>query len=80
MGDPTSAPSGRGFGHTAYDTLEKVELDNLRRASAIGARIALRCANFKKFPAERRSLEEVQKIIDTDPGLEGYRISLKLKA
>lgn len=79
MGDPTSAPSGRGFGHTAYDTLEKVELDNLRRASSIGARIALRCANHKRFPAERRSLEEVQKIVDTDPGLEGYRISLKLK-
>lgn len=79
MGDPTSAPSGRGFGHTAYDTLEKVELDNLRRASSIGARIALRCANIKNIPAKRRSLDEVQKIVDTDPGLEGYRISLKLK-
>ena len=79
MGDPTSAPSGRGFGHTAYDTLEKVELDNLRRASSIGARIALRCANIKNIPVKRRSLDEVQKIVDTDPGLEGYRISLKLK-
>lgn len=79
MGDPTSAPSGRGFGHTAYDTLEKVELDNLRRASSIGARIALRCAYIKNIPAKRRSLDEVQKIVDTDPGLEGYRISLKLK-
>ncbi len=79
MGDPTSAPSGRGFGHTAYDTLEKVELDNLRRASSVGARIALRCANAEKIPAKRRSLEDVQKIVDTDPGLEGYRISLKMK-
>ena len=79
MGDPTSAPSGRGFGHTAYDTLEKVELDNLRRASSMGARIALRCANAKEIPAKRRSLEKVQEIVDTDPGLEGYRISLKLK-
>ncbi len=80
MGDPTSVPSGRGFGHTAYDTLEKVELDNLRRASSIGARIVLRCANHKRFPVKRRSLEAVQEIVDTDPGLEGYRISLKLKA
>lgn len=80
MGDPTSAPSGRGFGHTAYDTIEKVELDNLRRASSIGARIALRCANIDKINVKRRTQEEVQHIVDTDPGLEGYRISLKLEA
>lgn len=78
MGDPGALPSGRGFGHTAYDTLEKVKLENLRAASAIGARIALRCANADDFPAKRRSQAEVQKIVDTDPGLEGYRISLKL--
>ncbi len=80
MGDPTSAPSGRGFGHTAYDTIEKVELDNLRRASSIGARIALRCANADDLNTKRRTQEEVQNIVDTDAGLEGYRISLKLKA
>lgn len=79
MGDPTSTPSGRGFGHTAYDTLEKVELDNLRRASSIGARIALRCADADDFPAKRRAKSDVQEIVDNDPGLEGYRISLKLK-
>lgn len=79
MGDPTSTPSGRGFGHTAYDTLEKVELDNLRRASSIGARIALRCADADDFPVERRAKTDVQKIVDTDPSLEGYRISLKLE-
>ena len=79
MGDPDAPPSGRGFGHTAYDTLEKVKLENLRAASAVGARIALRCANADDFPAKRRDSEAVQKIVDTDPGLEGYRISLKLK-
>ena len=68
----------RGFGHTAYDTLEKVKLENLRAASGVGARIALRCANADDFPAKRRSPEAVQEIVDTDPGLEGYRISLKL--
>lgn len=79
MGDPESPPAGRGFGHTAYDTLEKVKLENLRAASSVGARIALRCANTNDFPAKRRNAEAVQEIIDTDPGLEGYRISLKLK-
>lgn len=78
MGDPESAPAGRGFGHTAYDTLDKVKLENLRAASATGARIALRCANADAFPAKRRSAAAVQEIVDTDPGLEGYRISLKL--
>ena len=79
MGNPDASPSGRGFGHTAYDTLEKVKLEDLRAASAVGARIALRCANADDFPAKRRDSEAVQKIVDTDPGLEGYRISLKLK-
>jgi hypothetical protein len=79
MGDPEAPPGGRGFGHTAYDTLEKVELENLRAASAVGARIALRCANADDFPAKRRNSEAVQEIVNTDPGLEGYRISLKLK-
>ena len=78
MGDPESAPAGRGFGHTAYDTLDKIELANLRAASATGARVALRCANADHFPAKRRTAEAVQDIVDTDPGLEGYRISLKL--
>jgi len=79
MGDPEAPPAGRGFGHTTYDTLDKVQLENLRAASAVGARIALRCANTDDFPAKRRTAEDVQKIVDTDPGLEGYRISLKLK-
>ncbi|MDE0682654.1 MAG: M28 family peptidase [Candidatus Poribacteria bacterium] len=78
VGDPEALPAGRGFGHTAYDTLEKIKLENLRAASAVGARIALRCANADDFPAKRRTPEAVQEIVDTDPGLEGYRISLKL--
>ncbi len=78
MGDPETPPSGRGFGHTAYDTLDKIKLENLRTASAVGARIALRCANENDFPASRRNPQAVQHIVDNDTGLEGYRISLKL--
>ena len=78
MGDPEAAPEGRGFGHTAYDTLDKVELENLRKGSAVAARLALRIANAEVFPARRRSAEAVQEILDTDPGLEGYRVSLEL--
>ncbi len=80
MGDPDAPPSGRGFGHTAYDTLDKVELENLRKGSAAAARLALRIANADDFPAQRRNAEAVQTLIDTDPGLEGYRVSLELRA
>ena len=79
MGDPEAPPSGRGFGHTAYDTLDKVELENLRKGSAVAARLALRIANADDFPAQRRSAEAVQALLDTDPGLEGYRVSLELR-
>ncbi|MDE0297004.1 MAG: M28 family peptidase [Candidatus Poribacteria bacterium] len=78
MSDPEAPPHGRGFGHTAYDTLEKVELENLRQASTVGARLLLRIANADEFPAQRRTNAEVQEVIDTDPGLEGYRVSLEL--
>ena len=56
----------------------RVELENLWKASAVAARLALRIANTEDFPAQRRSAEAVQEIIDTDPGLEGYRISREL--
>ena len=79
MGDPDAPPSGRGFGHTAYDTLDKVELENLRKGSAVAARLALRIANADDFPAQRRNAEGVQALLDTDPGLEGYRVSLELR-
>ena len=78
MSDPEAPPHGRGFGHTAYDTLEKVELENLRTASAVGTRLALRIANADEFPANRRTNTAIQEVIDTDPGLEGYRVSLEL--
>lgn len=79
MGDPESAPSGRGFGHTAYDTLDKVELVNLRAGSSIAARLALRIADTQEFPAQRRSINAVQKLLDTDTGMEGYRVAAALK-
>ena len=78
MSDPEAPPHGRGFGHTAYDTLDKVELENLRKASAVGAQLALRLANAEEFPAQHRSGKAIQEAIDTAPGLEGYRVSSEL--
>lgn len=78
MGDCDSAPKGRGYGHTAYDTLDKVELVNLREAASVAARLALRIANADEFPAERRTTSEVEKLLATDPELEGFRVSRHL--
>jgi aminopeptidase YwaD len=79
MGDPESATAGRGFGHTAYDTLDKVELVNLRAGSSIAARLALRIADTQDFPAQRRSADSVQELLDSDTGLEGFRVAVELK-
>ena len=78
MGDPEARPRGRGFGHTAYDTLDKVKLANLRQGSSVAARLALRIAGATDFPARRRDLEAVREIVEKDPDLEGYRVSLEL--
>ena len=63
MGDPEPAPTGRGFGHTRYDTLDKVEIANLRDASGVAARLALRIANADDFPSRRRDDDQVQEIV-----------------
>lgn len=78
MGDPESGPKGRGFGHTVYDTLDKIKIDNLRAGSSIATRLALRMAMNPDFQPTRRDNMSVAKIIDNDPGLEGYRVAKTL--
>lgn len=56
--------SGRGYGHTRYDTLDKAVLSSLRDASALAARFALRVASEKEWPVRRRSKETVAQLFD----------------
>ena len=58
-------PAGRGYGHTRYDTVDKVDLKSLREASALAARLALRVAHADDWPAARRSGERVQALLDS---------------
>ncbi len=51
--------SGRGYGHTRYDTLDKVKLNNLREAAMIAARLTVRIAHAPEWPAQHRTTEEV---------------------
>jgi len=56
--------SGRGYGHTKYDTLDKVQLRNLQDAAALASRLALRMADADEWPVSRRSNEAVAQLFD----------------
>jgi Zn-dependent M28 family amino/carboxypeptidase len=55
---------GRGYGHTKYDTLDKVALTGLREAAVLAARLALRIASLESWPVKKRSLDEVTAVLD----------------
>jgi Zn-dependent M28 family amino/carboxypeptidase len=57
--------SGRGYGHTRFDTLDKVGLKCLREAATLAARLVLRIAHDKEWPANRRSEGDVLELLDT---------------
>jgi Zn-dependent M28 family amino/carboxypeptidase len=61
--------SGRGYGHTAYDTLDKVDITSLREAAALASRLTLRLANAEDWPAQRRNADAV-KVLLTGPQYE----------
>ena len=56
--------SGRGYGHTRYDTLDKAVLRNLQDAAALAARFLLRVASAEAWPVSRRSKEAVAALFD----------------
>ena len=56
--------SGRGYGHTQWDTVDKVDLTGLREASTLSARLALRMASEKTWPVTRRDEETVFELLD----------------
>ena len=71
---------GRGYGHTRYDTLDKVELFYLREAAALAARLALRMANEKNWPASRRDEEATLKVLDSPEYREEAEFRARVKA
>jgi Zn-dependent M28 family amino/carboxypeptidase len=72
--------SGRGYGHTKYDTLDKIELRLLQEAATMGARIALRIANAENWTAARRSVETVVAMLNQPQYREERQIRAKIKA
>jgi Zn-dependent M28 family amino/carboxypeptidase len=56
---------GRGYGHTQYDTVDKVDQTSLRAAAALAARLAMRVASADDWPVSRRAEATVQELLDS---------------
>ena len=56
--------TGRGYGHTQYDTVDKVDLKRLREASAMAARLSMRIANESDWPVSQREEKAVLELLD----------------
>ena len=80
-GDPSraKAPAGRGYGHTRYDTVDKVELTNLRLAASNYSRFLLRVANIDTWPARRKSKKEILNFIKEQKYDETVALANKVK-
>lgn len=55
---------GRGYGHTRYDTLDKVSVRELQDAAVMAARLLLRVADAAEWPATQRTPEEVKALFE----------------
>jgi Zn-dependent M28 family amino/carboxypeptidase len=74
------ASGGRGYGHTRYDTVDKVDLTSLREASTLAARVALRMASEENWPVSQRDEKEVMKVLDSPEHQEEAKFRKELDA
>lgn len=56
--------SGRGFGHTEADTVDKLDLRDMQEASMVVARLVIRLANIDEIPVKHKSKEEIIKLLE----------------
>ena len=64
IGNFEKGRSGRGYGHTRYDTLDKIEIHSLREAAVLAARLSLRISQMADWPVFRRDAEAVKTAVD----------------
>ena len=72
--------SGRGYGHTYYDTVDKVDQTDLRDAASLAARIAMRVAKEKNWPVSHRDEKSVSKLMESPALKEIQEIKERLDA
>ena len=65
IGDPELIQiiGGRGFGHTQYDTVDKIKLEYLQLAISNYSRFILRVANTDCWPAKRKKKEDIESLM-----------------
>jgi len=73
-----SKSGGRGYGHTKYDTLDKVNLTSLREATVLAARLTMRMADRESWPVQRRGVDEVTAVLDNPDNQEETAIFQKI--
>ena len=75
-----STRTGRGYGHTRYDTLDKADITLLREAAVLAARLAVRVASEEDWPVARRSREAVTAVLDSPSYREREEYAARLEA
>jgi hypothetical protein len=66
LGRPVDGPQrlGRGLSHTRADTIDKVDMKDVKEATMVVARTVMRAANVDERPARHMSWEEVKGKLD----------------
>ena len=72
--------SGRGYGHTKYDTVDKVTLRGLRDAASLAARIVLRVANEDNWLATPRDASAVDELLNQPSRADLMAYQARMKA
>ena len=81
MGDPDEAAKrgGRGFGHTKFDTVDKVDLRAMRECAGNAAVAAFKILNMDEWSYPQRTQAEIDTIVDNAGIHETVRLGVKLK-
>jgi len=81
-GDPEAirTSTGRGFGHSMFDTVDKVDLEYLRLAAANYTRFLFRVANADKWEAKRKTKREIEDFIKKQGYDQTVQLAEKVKA
>jgi Zn-dependent M28 family amino/carboxypeptidase len=72
--------SGRGYGHTQFDTVDKVTIQGLREAASLAARIVLRVANEDNWLATPRDASAVDELLNQPSRAEIQKFNAQMDA